>query len=75
MWRLPESLIGLDRIASLGQIGLLARIRGSKILAAHESALAECHARVMRIVIPAARLPGNNPLGNGSRAPGAVVRR
>ena len=47
-------LISIDRIVSLGQVGLLARIWGAKILAAHTCTLAERQARPMRIAIPAA---------------------
>ena len=53
MRKLSDSLISLDRIVSLGQIGLLARVGRTKIRTVCQCALAERYALLMQIVIPA----------------------
>ena len=67
MRKLPEAWISPERIVSLGQIGLLARLGSTKILAAQECALAERHAIALQLATPATCPPRNSPFGKGSR--------
>lgn len=50
-WKPSESLICIDQIVSLGQIGLLAGIRGTVILTVRECIRADRRASTMRIVL------------------------
>ena len=51
MGMLPESLIGLDRIVSLGQIGLLARMRGPRSSTAGKCADAARYASEFAVMV------------------------
>ena len=67
MRKLSDSLISLDRIVSLGQIGLLARVGGPEIGIVRQCALAERYALPMQIVIPASCPPRKSPFDKDSR--------
>ena len=67
MRKLSDSLISLDRIVSLGQIGLLARVGSPEIGIVRQCALAERYALPMQIVIAASCPPRKSPFDTDSR--------
>ena len=67
MRKLSDSLISLDRIVSLGQIGLLARVGSPEIGIVRQCALAERYALPMQIVIAASCPPRKSPFDKDSR--------
>ena len=73
MRKLSESLISLDRIVSLRQIGLLARVGSTTIRTARECDLAERYALRMQIVIPAS-CPSRKAPATETCTTGAAVR-